>query len=296
LCAVAILLCIPDTTWAAGGGRRSMGFLDILLLPRVWVSTIFCLAGMGLLIKAHVHSRLRLIVLSAVFFFFGILPALPLGWFAWGMGLHPSPVCAITKPFLFLSAGRQVPIIFIAILFFISVFSIVGNKLFCGWACPIGAIQEAFNHIPLTRKLRFILPFRLTNTLRMIIFIAFITLVLTIGWSIYDYFNPFHFLHWRFEIMSVTVLLITLMASLFIFRPFCHLVCPIGLYTWALEHFSLVKVKVNKHDCKDCDLCIKKSSCPAVQSVLEEKRSRPDCFACGRCIEACPEKALRFTR
>ena len=96
--------------------------------------------------------------------------------------------------------------------------------------------------------------------------------------------------------MSVTVLLITLMASLFIFRPFCHVVCPIGLYTWLLEHFSLVKIKVNKHDCKDCNLCIKKSSCPTVQSVLEEKRSRPDCFACGRCIEACPEKALRFTR
>jgi len=27
-----------------------MGFLDILLLPRVWISAIFCLAGMGLLI------------------------------------------------------------------------------------------------------------------------------------------------------------------------------------------------------------------------------------------------------
>jgi polyferredoxin len=296
LCAVVILLCISDTTWAAGGGRRSMGFLDVLLLPRVWVSAIFCLAGMGLLIKAQVHSRLRLIALSTVFFFFGILPALPLGRFALGMGLHPSPVCAITKPFLFLSAGRQAPIIFIAILFFISVFSIVGNKLFCGWACPIGAIQEAFNHIPLTRKLRFILPFRLTNTLRMIIFIAFITLVLTIGQSIYDYFNPFHFLHWRFDIMSVMVLLITLMASLFIFRPFCHLVCPIGLFTWVLEHFSLVKVKVDKHDCKDCNLCIKKSLCPAVESVLEVKRSRPDCFACGRCIEACPENALGFGR
>jgi polyferredoxin len=294
LCAVVILLCISNTTWAAGGGRRSMGFLDVLLLPRVWVSAIFCLAGMGLLIKAKVHTRLRLIVLSTVFFFFGILPALPLGRFALGMGLHPSPVCAITKPFLFLSAGRQVPIIFIAILFFISVFSIVGNKLFCGWACPIGAIQEAFNHIPLTRKLRFILPFQLTNTLRMIIFITFIMFVLTIGRSIYDYFNPFHFLHWRFDIMSVMVLLITLMASLFIFRPFCHLVCPIGLFTWVLEHFSLVKVKVNKHDCKDCNLCIKKSLCPAVESVLEVKRSRPDCFACGRCIEACPENALGF--
>jgi polyferredoxin len=140
------------------------------------------------------------------------------------------------------------------------------------------------------------LPFRITNPIRTIIFIVFITFVFTVGISIYDYFNPFHFLHWRFEALAITVMIMTLVAAVFIFRPFCYLICPIGLFTWVLEHFSLVKVKVNKHNCNDCNLCIKKSSCPAVQSVLEEKRSRPDCFACGRCMEVCPEKALGFAR
>ena len=57
-----------------------------------------------------------------------------------------------------------------------------------------------------------------------------------------------------------------------------------------------LKVKVNRHNCKDCNLCINKSSCPAVQSILDEKRFHPDCFACGRCIGNCPEKALKFAK
>ncbi len=293
---ILLLLFITTAIWAAGGGRRSMGFFDVLLLPRVWVSAIFCLTGMGLLMKSWLHRNLRLIILGATFFFFGILPVLPLGRFAWGMGLHPSPVCAITKPFLFLSGGWQVPVIFLTILAFITVFSIVGNKLFCGWACPIGAIQELFNHIPLPKKFRIMLPFTVTNPIRIIVFLAFITFVFTLGLSIYDYFNPFHFLHWRFEALAIVALLVTLTASLFIFRPFCYTVCPIGLFTWLIEHFSLVRVKVDRHNCKDCNLCIKKSSCPAVQSILDEKRSHPDCFACGRCIGVCPEKALGFAR
>lgn len=293
---ILALLCITTVIWASGGGRRSMGFLDVMLLPRVWVSAIFCLIGMGLLMKSWVHRNLRSIILGAVFFFFGILPALPLGRFAWGMGMHPSPICAITKPFLFLSAGRGVPVIFIAILAFIAVFSIIGNKLFCGWACPIGAIQELFNQIPLPKKFKIMLPFRVTNPIRIIIFLSFITLVFTAGIGIYGYFNPFHFLHWGFELYVTMVLLITLAVSVFIFRPFCYLVCPIGLFTWILEPFSLVKVKVNRHNCKDCNLCINKSSCPAVQSILDEKRFHPDCFACGRCIGNCPEKALRFVK
>ena len=293
---ILVFLCITTAVWAAGGGRRSMGVFDVLLLPRVWIGAVFCLSGIGLLMKSWVHRNLRLVILGVIFFTFGILPALPLGRFAWGMGMHPSPVCAITKPFLFLSAGRGVPIIFLTVLAVISVLSIVGNKMFCGWACPIGAIQELFNKIPLPEKFKVILPFKVTNPIRIMIFIAFITLVFTAGIGIYGYFNPFHFLHWQFEAMGILVFLVTLTASLFIFRPFCYIVCPIGLFTWVLEHFSLIKVKVNRHSCTDCNLCIKKSHCPAVKSILDGSKSHPDCFACGRCIEACPKNALGFVR
>jgi polyferredoxin len=297
LSTMSVLLLMATIVWAgSGGGRRSIGFLDALLLPRVWIAAIFCTVGLGLLMKSWVVRNLRLVFLAVAFLVFGVLPVLPLGNFASGMGLHPSPICSITRPFQFLNAGYQIPVIFLTILGFISVFSIIGNKLFCGWACPIGAIQEIFHRIPLPKKLKLMLHFRITNPIRTAIFIAFMSLVFTIGISIYDYFNPFHFLHWSFETISVIAILVTLAASVFFFRPFCYLICPIGLFTWILEHFSLLRVKVDRNNCKDCNLCIKKSSCPAVQSILDEKRSRPDCFACGRCMEVCPEKALGFAK
>ncbi len=293
---ILVLLCVTSIIWASGGGKRGMGFFDVILLPRVWVGALFCLAGMGLMMKAWVHRKLRLVILGVVFSLFGILPALPLGNFVPGMGLHPSPVCAVTKPFLFLSAGGGVPVIFITILAFIAVFSIIGNKLFCGWACPIGAIQELFNELPLNKKFKITLPFRVTNPIRIAIYLVFLALVLASGTGIYGYFNPFHFLHWRFELYTIMVMLIVLTASLFVFRPFCYLVCPVGLFTWVLEHFSLVKVEVDSHNCKECNICIKRSHCPAVRSILEGMKTRPDCFACGRCISICPEKALRFAK
>ena len=151
---ILVFLCITTAAWASGGGRRSMGVYDVLLLPRVWIGAVFCLAGIGLLMKSWVHRNLRLVILGAVFFTFGILPALPLGRFAWGMGMHPSPVCAITMPFLFLSAGRGVPVIFLTVLAVIAVFSIVGNKVFCGWACPIGTVQELFIRFPYQQNSR----------------------------------------------------------------------------------------------------------------------------------------------
>jgi len=119
---VIALLSITTAVWATGGGRRGMGFFEVMFLPRVWAGAIFCLIGMGLLMKSWVHRSLRSIILGVTFILFGILPALPLGRFASGMGLHPSPVCAITKPFIFLSTGGGVPVIFITILTFIAVF------------------------------------------------------------------------------------------------------------------------------------------------------------------------------
>ena len=210
------------------------------------------------------------------------------------MGIHPSPMCIITKPFGFLNAGRTVPLIFLSLLGSIVILTIIGNKLFCGWVCPIGALQEIFRRVPLPEKFKIKLPFKITNLIRISIFVIFVVLIFTIGLSIYDYINPFEFLHWRFTLFATIILSITLIASLFIFRPFCYLICPLGLVTWLVEQLSLIKVKVNKDKCTNCDICIKKSPCPSVPSILNNKRLRPDCHACGRWLEVCPENALKF--
>ena len=97
-----------------------------------------------------------------------------------------------------------------------------------------------------------------------------------------------------FETLVIFVMAVTLIAAIFIFRPFCYLLCPIGLFTWILEHISLAKIRLNEEKCTECNVCIDKSPCPAVPAIMEGKRSRPDCHACGACQEVCPVDALKF--
>lgn len=271
-----------------------MSFWDVLLLPKMWVGAIFCAVGLALLMTARVGRKVRLLWLGLAFFAFGVLGALPLGGLSRGMGLHPSPVCAITRPFQFLDGGRAVPVAFLVIVGFYTLASLAGSKLFCGWVCPLGALQEAVQRVPVPKKYRFTLPFRATNTLRVLTSIVFVVVVFATGTSIYDYFNPFEGLHWSLEAIGTTALAVTAIAALFMFRPFCYILCPIGLYTWVLEHVSLTRMRLKKEACTMCKVCVKKTNCPAVPAILAGERSRPDCHACGECMNVCPENALEW--
>lgn len=269
-------------------------FFSFWSLPRVWIGVIFCLIGGIILWKAKLTQNRRLVFLSVIFFIFAVLPALPIGNIAKGLGIHPSPMCIVTKPFLFLYAGKTIPLIFFSLLLSIIVLTLVGNKLFCGWVCPIGAIQEIFHRIPLPKEFKNKIPFKVSNPIRIILFILYIGIILLLGIGIYDYINPFEFLHWEFGLIGILIMAAVLITSLVIFRPFCYLICPLGLITWLFEQISLVKIRVDKESCTDCDICVDESPCPSMNAILEGKRIQPDCHACGYCIKTCPENAIEF--
>ena len=292
---VSAVLLVASQLWAQGEEPRAkMGFWDILMLPRVWMGALFCLMGIVLLAKAKATRTVRNVALGIIFLTFTVLATLPLGSFARGMGLHPSPVCTVTKPFLFINAHRAVPIVFPTILFTIAVFTIAGNKSFCGWVCPLGALQELVHQIPPANRRRFKLPFKVTNWIRVVTYVVFVPLVFIIGKSIYDYFNPFEALHWGFELLATSTLLIVLVAAFFIFRPFCYLFCPIGLVSWLLEQISLSRVEVDPDKCTVCYECTDVAPCPAMRYIVDGARFRPDCHACGRCLNTCSEDAIKW--
>jgi len=298
--AIVVVLSLWLITAAALGAeeealaQKPLGFFDVLALPKVWVGAIFCAAGLMLLVKSKARRNVRLVWLALAFVAFGVLGALPLGAVAAGLGIHPSPVCTFARPFQFIYAGTAIPVTFFVLLGVISVLSLAGNKLFCGWVCPLGALQELVQRIPLGKGLKKTLPFRVTNTIRALVFVVFVVVVFTTGKAVYDYFNPFEGLHWGLVPIGTTALVVTAIAALFIFRPFCYLACPIGLYTWVLEHIALTKLRLNKEACTDCDICVTKTNCPAVAPILAGKRSRPDCHACGDCMSVCPKNALEW--
>lgn len=97
---------------------------------------VIAAAAFVLLLARRMNNRLKVPILLISTFLYGIAANLPLKFFA-GFAMHPSPVCSATKSLLY---GFRMPMI--ATLAVILFLTLVGPKLFCGWVCPVGAVQE----------------------------------------------------------------------------------------------------------------------------------------------------------
>ncbi len=274
------------------------GPVEFLLKSRITFMFLFALSGGLIIWSIKIGARIRALLLAAVFILFGVLPE-----FA---GTHcfykiSSPLCAFLKPVLFVSQGNYtIPTKFFIYFNVIIGLSLVGRNLFCGWVCPLGALQEGV-HLASSRIAKKKIDFRISSSVRILIFVSAMALLFTVGFNLYfDFLDPFIVLTWKFSvetgfIISLLVLLIVLAASVFFFRPYCYFICPIGFLTWLSGHFALFRVKLDRAKCSKCMACVKESGCPAIEAIVAGKRIVPDCYACGQCISKCKENALSFT-
>ncbi|MGB9907774.1 MAG: 4Fe-4S binding protein [Candidatus Saccharicenans sp.] len=286
--------------------RPAPDFLSFLFRPKYLTMLIIAAVALVLLLTNKMNSRLKVPILLLSTFLYGISANLGIKFFS-GFVMHPSPICAATKSILY---GFRMPmIITLAVILFLT---LIGPKLFCSYVCPVGAIQELIAMLADKMHLRRRkLHFRLTQTVRLLIFIAFIFLSWTaiihtvssgrvVALSLYDYINAFH----GYEISLQPTLLdnffhfmpfiLTLVFAFFTYRPFCYLVCPIGLITNLVEQIALVRVVKKKDACTDCQTCATQAPCPAVAEILKDAVMIPDCFACTVCTKGCSRGLLRF--
>jgi polyferredoxin len=85
------------------------------------------------------------------------------------------------------------------------------------------------------------------------------------------------------------VLLITLVASIFIARPWCRYACPLGAIAGLFGRISPVFIKRDAHTCTLCGLC--QQACPMGLPVSTASEIRhTDCNACLECLEVCPSE------
>ena len=273
----AILVVLIFLFWT---GRENIQFI---LVPKYFFFLItFIIALIALSLK-RVSSIVRIIALSICFILFGVL-----------IGIHPSPLCALTKPLARYHIIGFIPPPMIVMVGAMVVFSLIGNKIFCGWICPLGCLQELMYKLSKgLKKIKF--SFLITNSVRFSLIVLFSIYVFFFEMNIYDLFNPFEFFHWHLDTYLIIVISIVISASLFFFRPFCHLLCPAGFITWIFEHISIYKIHKNIDRCTLCKKCIKESPCAAVEPIIKDQKIVPDCYACGTCIESCPEDALKFS-
>ena len=254
-----------------------------VLVPKYGFFLITSMIVLIVLNLKWVTSVFRVVGLIMGFILFGVL-----------IGIHPSPLCALTKPLARYQIIGFIPPPMIVMVGAMVIFSLIGNKIFCGWICPLGCLQELIYKVSKGLK-RIKLAFFIKNSVRFSLIVVFSLYVLFFEINIYDLFNPFELFHWHLDSYIIVVITTVIAASLVFFRPFCHFLCPAGFITWIFEKVSLFKIHKNSEKCNHCKKCLKESPCDAIEPIIKDQTIVPDCYACGKCIESCPEDALTFS-
>jgi len=219
------------------------------------------------------------------------------------MGSDPSPMGTVKDAIhLYGSAGAVFPPRMIALTIFL-LFVFFANKYICAWGCQAGTLQDLVFRLNQTGKGRPVLgkqiklPFVLTNSVR-VVFLGVFSLV-AFGWGIdiIEPVDPFKIYKPAYLGIAGGVFVgVLLLASLFVYRPWCHFFCPFGLAGWLVEKISRVRISVDYETCIACRKCV--AACPSTVMgaiLLRHKKTIPDCFACYTCREVCPTDSIRFS-
>ncbi len=207
-----------------------------------------------------------------------------------------SPVCAF-----FTMPGHGVVWPWGAFFFGALVLSaLFARRLFCGWLCPVGIVQEIL-HLP-KRAAR--LPERPATPLRrrtalatrLIILAATLMVPFMTGTMFFASFCPMirigDVLYRTDFVGGLATLLIFVLLSLALERFFCRFICPLGLILgWAgrlgARLFPTLTVRRTCRagdKCSRCgDACPTKIDLCAVSDTIDD----PECILCLRCVKTC---------
>lgn len=198
------------------------------------------------------------------------------------------------------------------IIGFLTATGAVAGRFICGWLCPFGLIQELLNRFR-PRRWRVRLP-KFIEALRYPVLI--LTVLLPFYWRsavglaepyFCKYVCPAGTLEAGLPLVSrrpelaaligplfwwkVSILVVVLIASVMIWRPFCRTLCPLGAFYGLFNRVSLLRLQSDAGRCTSCRACARR--CPAdLEPYVAPNSSR--CVRCLECTKACPTQALRF--
>ncbi|AHM58256.1 hypothetical protein EAL2_808p07530 (plasmid) [Peptoclostridium acidaminophilum DSM 3953] len=200
------------------------------------------------------------------------------------------------------------------ILGLLTLMGLAMGRLVCGWLCPFGLVQDLLSRIP-SRK--FAVKgswsnFRYAKYAVLAVFVILLPFVLSdeLGMSV-PYFCkwicPAGTLEAGIPLLLMNeglrgaagclfgwkslLLLATIVSSVFIYRPFCRFVCPLGAIYAIFNPISLCRLEVDKSSCISCGKC--EAVCKmGVKPQLQP--NSPECIRCGDCIKKCPEGSIEL--
>ena len=203
------------------------------------------------------------------------------------------------------------PFIFLFWIFIIVTVFLFGRGLFCGWMCPFGSLSEAIYKV--ARKVGFKrfqrqVPQRWHDRLKWLKYIIFFGLIAVSMFSMglaekLSEVEPFKttFLvgvfnrPWPYGLFVAAILGL----SIFIERPYCKYICPLGASLAMPSTFRWFGLK-RKQDCNSCKACA--VGCGAQAIDADGRIDHRECLHCLDCMilytdtKGCPPLAKERKR
>ena len=196
---------------------------------------------------------------------------------------------------------KQIAASSLILLGVVLVTAVIFRRSFCGYICPLGALQEFFGGIgkAIWPKGRPQVPTAIDKPAR---YLKYVVLAVFTVWTwqaaelVIRPYDPWvAFMHiTSAEVLSsfgigLAVLAISLAGSVVYDRFFCKYLCPMGGFLGLISRLSLFKVRREATTCIDCKACDK--ACPMNITVSEvETVVSAECINCNACVDACPVK------
>ncbi|WP_296320175.1 4Fe-4S binding protein [Treponema sp. UBA3813] len=187
------------------------------------------------------------------------------------------------------------------------------GRFVCGFLCPFGLVQDLFYKIPFVKKIRSLPGERALRYLRFVFLAVFVILLPAFVADFMGFGEPW-FCKWICPVgtleggiplvllnsamrgaagfifrWKLAILILTIISSIIIYRPFCRYVCPLGAIYGIFNKISFYRFKIDDSKCTKCGTCQKicKLNIP-----VYEKPDSADCIRCGDCKAACPHSAI----
>ena len=178
------------------------------------------------------------------------------------------------------------------------------GRAFCSWVCPMNMVTDTAFWI--RNKLSFKIPgskqLKFTRSLRYWVLALSLMVSSIVGAAAFEYISPISMLHrgliYGIGTAWIVVLMVFVFDLLVMKHGWCGHLCPLGAFYSLLGKYNRIRVKHIQENCTDCNDC--KLICPEVQvlDIIGKKSgfiSFGACTNCGRCIDVCPDKALKYS-
>ncbi|MCL1846458.1 MAG: 4Fe-4S binding protein [Coriobacteriia bacterium] len=207
------------------------------------------------------------------------------------------------------ASGQRLPFYMIGTIL---AFGALLGRTVCGWLCPFGLIQDLIDKLPLPKLKKGawsrVLSWGKYLILVGLVIVAPLILLASTGVgtpAFCAWLCPAGTLEAGLPLVAadsglqrmlgplfswkVAVLVALVVAALFIYRPFCRFLCPLGALYSFFNRIALLRYRVDTEKCTDCGTC--RATCKA--DIL--RVSDRECIQCGNCVSSCEAQAICFT-